>query len=567
MVVFPRWSIRGTAAEISRARRIAEVLIRNGLGVVADAFGLTRFIPRGRARRMAAEQRMAGLSMPQRVRQTLEELGPTYIKLGQILSTRPDILPPDYIFELGKLLDSAPPVPSDQIIETIERELGQPISRLFADFSADPIAAASIGQVHRATLHDGTEVVVKVQRPNIERIVQADLNILMTQARFLEGRSETLREYGLSEILDEFSHALREELDYTAEGRNADRLRRMMGDENVLIPQVYWEYSSRRVITMTDLKGIKLSEIDRLRAEGYDLRSIAENITRVYLQMVFVHGVFHADPHPANILVCDGRIGLIDFGMMGYLTLRIKEDLGDLLLALVQQNTDDLVHIITRMGAVGTRSDRDSLRRGMRRMVVRYYNASLESLPITAFLADIMGVAFEHRIRLPSDLTLLARTVVVLDGVARSLDPSFVLTQYLEPFVVRLVRERLSIQRTLLDSARTLRDLQTALHTLPRRLDSITDQIERGDLTVGVDLRHLRHTLDELDVVGNRISFSVVVAAIIIGSALILLAEGTSAIFRIPFTNIGLPIPQIGFLMAAMMGAWLLFSIIRAKGL
>jgi ubiquinone biosynthesis protein len=566
-VVFSRWSLRGTAADIARARHIAEVLIRNGLGVVAEAIGLTRFLPRGRARRAAADQRVAGLSMPQRLRHTLEELGPTYIKLGQILSTRPDILPPDFIFELGKLLDAAPPVPSDQVVEIIEKELGHSVNHLFAGFSTEPIAAASIGQVHRAMLHDGTEVVVKVQRPNIERIVQADLNILMAQARFLEDRSETLRNYGLTEILDEFSQALRDELDYTAEGRNADRLRSMINDENVIIPQVYWNLTTRRVITLTDLKGIKLSELDRLRAEGYDLHSIAESVTRAYMQMVFVHGAFHADPHPANILVCDHHVGIIDFGMMGYLTPRIKEDLGDLLFALVQQNTDDMVHIITRMGAVGPQSDRDALRRDMRRLMVRYYNASLESLPITSFLADIMGVAFEHQIRLPADLTLLARTVVVLEGVARSLDPAFVLARYLEPFVVRLVRERISVQRTLLDSARTLRDLQVVLHSMPRRLDSITDQLERGELLVGVDLRGLRSTLDELDVVGNRVAFSVVVAAITVGSALVLLAEEAATIFRIPFTNIGLPIAQIGFVMAAMMGAWLLFSIIRAKGM
>ncbi len=504
--------------------------------------------------------------MPQRVRQTLEELGPTYIKLGQILSTRPDMLPPDYIIEFSKLLDTAPPVETERIVAVIERELGGPLGAHYSRFDAQPLATASIGQVHTAALLDGTEVVIKVQRPDVERVVQADLNLLMTQARFLEARSAAVRGYGLVEIVHEFSQALLDELDYTAEGRNADVLRRMVQEEAVAIPTVYWPQTTRRVITLSDLKGTKLADRDVLRQQGYDLPSIADHIVRVYLNMVFTHGVFHADPHPANILVCDGRIGLVDFGIMGYLTPRIKEDLGDLLFALVQQNADEMVHIIGRMGAVGPGTDREALRRDVRRLVVRYYNASLESLPVTEFLGDLMGVAFGHHIRLPSDLALLARTVVILEGVARSLDPSLVLAGYLEPFVGQLVRERVSVQRTMLEAAGMLRDLRGLAHVLPRRIDSITEQLERGDLTVGVEVHALTQALRKLDAVGNRLAVSVIVAAMIIGSALVLMG-GASAVFTLPFTSINLPVAQLGFILAGLAGAWLVFSIIRSRGL
>ncbi|MGM0399984.1 MAG: ABC1 kinase family protein, partial [Chloroflexota bacterium] len=319
-MAFHPFSIRRTAAEISRARHIAEVLIRNGLGFLAERTGFTRFISRWRARRMEQDVQTEELTIPQRVRRTLEELGPTFIKLGQLLSTRPDLLPPQYIVELGKLLDAAPPVPLEEISQMVEKELGAPADELYQHFEAKPIASASIGQVHRATLHDGTKVAVKVQRPDIERTIEADLDLLLTQARFMESRSETLRQYGLVDIVQEFAQSLRDEIDYTIEGRYADRLSDLLKEETVLIPGVHWDLTTSRVITLDYLEGIKLTQTQKLADVGYDLHTVAVQITQLYLRQIFIHGIFHADPHPANILVCDGRIGLVDFGVIGYLT-------------------------------------------------------------------------------------------------------------------------------------------------------------------------------------------------------------------------------------------------------
>lgn len=562
-----RFPFRITVTEIRRARQIAEVLIRNGLGFLAETTGLTRFLPPWRARRLRAEERTAGLTVPQRFRQTLEELGPTFIKLGQVLSTRPDVLPADYILELSKLLDAAPPVAFEEIIRVIEAELGRPIGQCFASFDPQPIASASIGQVHRATLLDGTPVVVKVQRPGIERIVQADLNLLYTQAAFLERRSETLRSYGLLDIVEEFSQALRDELDYTQEGRNADRVRQVAEGEGILVPKVYWQLTTRRVLTLADLRGIKLSEIEALKEAGYSLSALAAQVVQCYMRLVFVHGIFHADPHPANILVCGDQIGLVDFGVIGYLTGRIQEDLGDLLFALAEQNAEEMVRIIVRMGAANVATDRMALEREVRRLLVRYYNVSLESLPMAQFLGELMALAFRHHVRLPSDLALLARTVVVLEGVARTLDPSIVLARYLEPFVVQLVRQRFSFKRTLVDSLSTLRELEDLLHVLPRRVDTITDQMERGEMALNIEVRRLNQALARVEAIGNRLAFSVVVAALIIGSALILLGGESAARFRLPFTEIVLPIPQLGFILAGLCGAWLIFSILRSRGL
>ena len=561
------FSLRNTINEISRARRIAEVLVRNGLDFLVEMVGLTRFLPPWRTRRLSQDVQAVGLSVPQRVRRTLEELGPTYIKLGQILSTRPDILPQVYVVELSKLLDDAPPVPATVITQIVEAELHRPLSRAYASFDPDPIASASIGQVHRAVLHDGTPVVVKVQRPGIKETIEADLHLLLAQARFLESRSETLAGYGLVDLANEFSLALRNELDYALEGRNVDRLRELVAHEDVVIPKVYWDLTTPRVLTLSDLQGIQVVDREELERQGFELAKIAEQIVRIYLKMVFVHGVFHADPHPANILVCDGRIGLVDFGVVGYLTSRMRRDLGDLLFALVQCSAEDIVHVIQHMGAAGPHADRDGLQRDIERMLVRYYNVSLESVPIAQFLGEVMAVSFRHHVRLPSDLALLARTVVVLEGVARSLDPSLVLAQYLEPFVVQVFRERFSLRGAALQAVNTLRDLEDVAHRLPRRVDEISRQLERGEMTFGIDVRHLNVAMRKLDAIANRLAFSIIVAAVIIGSALILLGGEEAARFRIPFTQLSLPIPQIGFVVAAFLGAWLLFSIIRSRGL
>lgn len=566
-VVFHPFSLRRTVAEISRARHIAQVLIRNGLGFLAERMGFMRFLPRWRARRMEQDIQAEELTVPQRVRHTLEELGPTFIKLGQVLSTRPDLLPPQYIVELGKLLDAAPPVPLEGISQTVQEELGAPLGELYQRFEAEPIASASIGQVHRATLHDSTEVAVKVQRPGIERTIETDLDLLLAQARFIQSRSETLKQYGLVDIVQEFAQSLRDELDYTIEGRHADRLYELLREENVLIPGVHWDLTTNRVITLDYLDGVKLTQVQKLADVGYDLHTVALQITQLYLRQVFVHGIFHADPHPANVLVCNGQIGLVDFGIIGYLTPQMKRDLGDLLFAVVQKNADEVVHIVTRIGAVGAGADRQALRRDVRRLILNYYNASLESVPIAQFLRDMMRMTFEHHIRLPPDLSLLVRTIAVLEGVTRTLDPSFVLAKYLEPFVSEMVRQRFSIKRVTLNTATTLRDLGSVLRVLPDRADSISEQLDRGELTVGIHVRQLTQAMRKLDAIGNRLSFSIIVAAIIVGSALILLGGKEAALFYIPFTDISLPIPQIGFILSALLGAWLLFSIVRSRGL
>jgi ubiquinone biosynthesis protein len=551
-------------AEIARAREIAEVLIKNGLGFVVEQLGLARFLSVWRRRRVeGAASDASTLSVSERVRRTLEELGPTFIKIGQVLSGRADLLPAEYIRELTKLLDAAPPVPTQQIVACIEEELGAPLTERFGSFEPQPIASASIGQVHRATLSDGQKVVVKVQRPGVERTVMADLDLLARQSRFLERRSTRARESHLVEIIEELSQALRDELDYTVEGRNAARLRRNLSDDTrVIIPQVHWSHSTRRVLTMEALEGLKLTDVQRLRQERYDLPAVAEVMVDLYLHQVFVDGFFHADPHPANIMVCGNRIGMVDFGMVGQLTPATRKPLGSLLLALLAQDSQTVVRMILRMGAASRSTDPAAVERDVQRLLMRYYGLPLEEMPVGEVLQEVLTAAFKHHIHLPPDLALLVRVVIVLEGVALGLDPGFNLAEMAKPFGEHLLHERFSWQRLQDEALQTVGAASRLMQDLPQRAEFLMERLGDGAVTLGIDLRQLTRIIAKFDSMVSRLAFSVVVAALIVGSAVVIHGGATEW----NFLGLSLPIAHLSFVLAVVMGAWLLMSIVRSRG-
>jgi len=561
-----RW--RQPYEDMVRLRKVAEVLLRNGLGFVVEQLGLTRFLPPWRQREVKVEDRDNRYSVPERVRRTIEELGPAYIKLGQILSTRPDLLPSEFIEELAKLLDAAPAVPSEEILAEIERELGAAPQDIFQHFATEPLAAASIGQAHRAVLKNGENVIVKVRRPGIERMVEADLDLLSRQVRFLENRLATVRDYRLVEVMDEFSRTLREELDYTNEGRNADRLRRNLAhDTRVLVPRVHWDVTTRRVITLQEVRGSKLTDLGALKEQGHDLAAVAEVLVDVYFKQIFVHGFFHADPHPANILLSGEKVAFVDFGMMGYVTAATKESLVDLLVSLLNQDVEQVVQTLTRLGAADAEAYPQGLHRDVERLFLRYYGLALEDVHLGEALREVMAVAFRNHLHLPADLAVLARTMVVLEGVALALDPSLVLVEKARPFVQRLIRERYSLSALGRRVARTLHDVDQLGQVLPQRLDALSAQLERGHMTLRVDLHRLQTVLLKLDRVANRLSFSILVAALIIGSALIIMGGDAVSRWQVPGIGLVLPVGQLSFVAAGLLAAWLLISIIRSKGL
>jgi ubiquinone biosynthesis protein len=556
--------------ELNRLRHIAEILARNGLGMLLDQTELGRFLP-GSWRRRAerASEQLARMSIPERVRHTLEDLGPTYIKLGQLLSGRGDLLPAGYIEELTKLLDSAPAFPYEDVVRLIKQELGAPPDEIFDLFEQTPIAAASIGQVHRAVLPNGDRVAVKVQRPDIEKMVRSDLDLLMRQARFLERRTEAARNYNLVENIEELSYSLTNELDYTSEAQNIDRFYQTYADDpNLRIPRVYWEYTTKRVVVMEEIEGIKLTDLDSLKGNGYSLPAIAEVGTDFYLKQIFEDGFFHADPHPANVMIAGNQLAILDFGMVGFLSRRLREDMGDMLVGVITQNTEQVITVMVRMGIITRSTNLRELERDLNRMLVRYLGLPLQQMDVGEILGEVLSISFMHHVRLPSDFAMLIRTMIILNGLGQQLDPNYQLVPALEPFVRQLVQDKLSIRRIGTNALRTLESLNTLAQRFPNRLDDLWDQLDEGNLTVGVSVRDLKTIIQRVDRIANRLAFALVVAALIIGSALILMG-GTEiqALFRIPGLGLAIPVAQVSFVLAGLTGAWLLWSILRTRGM
>ena len=558
---------RRRVAEIARVRRIIEVLVRNGLGFLVQQLALERFMPRfWRRRTVRADQAASHRSVPERVRRTLEELGATYIKVGQFLSGRADLIPPAYIEELVKLLDAAPPVAFDEIREVVERELDTHLEQLFQQFEEVPLASASIGQVHRATLFDGQRVVVKVQRPGIEAEVEADLDLLLRQARFLERRSETMRDQNIVAIVEELARSVREELDYQMEGRNAERLRINLSDDpRLILPRVYWSLTTRQVITLEYLEGIQFNQVEQLRSAGYNLPSLAHVAVEGYLKQIFVDGFYQADPHPANLLAIGERVGLLDFGNVGHLTLHQKQLLGDMFLQILDEDTEGVARTVIRMGAIRRRPSIEEMERDLQRLLIRYWGISLEDLPVGEMLAEIFKTAYQHNVYLPGDLALLARTIITMEGTARMLDPDFVLVDAVRPFAMRMVRERMMPVVAGRRALRALRQAADLAQAFPRRLDDLWDQLEAGDVTFGVEVRRLELIINKLNSMVNRISYSVVVAALIVGSALLLL--GGREAWEMPVLGLQVPVAQIVFLGAILAGVWFIIWLIRSRNL
>ena len=424
---------------LARYRRIAEVLARHGFGAVLTQLGLDDRlnIPRRLLRRGVEESERRPPAV--RLRLALEELGPTFIKLGQIASTRPEILPPSVLNELANLHDNVPPDPWETVLPLIEAELGRPLAEVFAAFDPTPMASASLAQVYPALLPDGTHVVVKAQRPDVERLIDVDLQILGDIAHLMRERLPGFVPFDAVEMADEFATALREELDYRREGRNADRFREnFAGADFVRVPRVYWEYTTRRLMVQERLRGIKIDDLDALDAAGLDRHRIALHASRLIVQEVLEDGFFHADPHPGNMLIlADEVIGLIDFGTVGFLDERDKANLIRLYIAIIQFDAPSAVSQLIRMGIADPTVDELGLERDLRRLLRRYKGLPLKDISATELLAEIQPIIYEYRLHVPSDYWLLIKTLVVLEGVGKRVAPEFDVFEVFGPYVQR----------------------------------------------------------------------------------------------------------------------------------
>ncbi len=460
-----------------------------------------------------------------RIRLALTELGPTFIKLGQLLSTRPDIAGVQLAEELKQLQADVPADPPDIVRDTIEMELGQPIEELFAEFDDTPVASASIGQVHYACLHTGEQIVVKVQHTDIENTVREDLDVL-TGLALLAERVPELVIYRPTSTVAEMGRVLRRELDFGREERNLYQFHsRYKDDPTVHIPQPFTEYCTARVLTMERIDGIKVKERNRLLAEGYDLDEIARRGAKLYLDMIFAYGFFHADPHPGNIvLLPENCIGLMDFGMTGRIEERLREDIEEMLLAIVQRDVSHLTAVIIRVGDVPPDLDEAALAVEVADFLGDYATQSLDRFDLSGALSDMTEIIHRFRITLPPQTALLFKTLVTLEGTGKLLSPSFSLMEFLQPLHRRMLMRRLSPQRQMRKIMRFYVEAERLAEILPRRLVEILDQVQAGKFDVHLDHRGLEPSV-------NRLVFGMLTSALFLGSALMLSREVPPVLF------------------------------------
>jgi ubiquinone biosynthesis protein len=500
------------------------------------------------------------LTRAERVRMALEELGPTFVKLGQILSSRPDLVPVEFIQELSKLQDNVPSFPFAQVKEIVEAELQTPLKDMYKEFNETPLAAASIGQVHRGRLKSGEDVIVKVQRPGIRATIEVDLEIMLHLAILIEKHVE---EWGLhkpTRIVEEFSHSLGKEIDYTIEASNAERFaRQFTGNSSVYVPCIFREASTRRILTIEYIGGIKASEIGKLDKGGFDRKILASRGADLILEQVFEYGFFHGDPHPGNIFILpDNVVCYLDFGMMGRVDRRAREDFADIVYAYVSRDESKIVDALLRVVEWDKEPDRRALEKDIGDFVESYLYKSLKELRIEDILHQILELITHHQLRLPPDIFLMVKALTQVEGLGLVLDPDFDMTEKAAPFVKRLKLKRLSPKRIIADFLDSGGDLVQLIKEIPGELRDITKQIKQGKISIAFEHRGLENLVFEMDRSSNRVAFALVVASLVIGSSLIFRSDLGPFLFGFPLLGL------VGFSIAAIFGIWLLISILRS---
>jgi len=541
---------------LRRYRRIAEVLLRHGFGYIVESMELQHLVPlRRRIQGEEPEHRPRGA----RLRAALEELGPTFIKLGQMLSARPDILPADVVAELARLQDRVPPVPFEKIAGEIERELGKPLSALFRSVDPEPIGAASIGQVHRAVLADGAEVVVKVRRPGIEDIVEVDLDILAALAQRADERWPAAR-VSFVEVVNEFARTLRREMDYRLEAAYTQRFRRLLADDpRVVIPQVYEQLTTSRVLVMEHVGGVKITDRDGLARLGVDPAAVAKLGAETFLKMVFLHGLFHGDPHPGNLFVLPGgRLGVIDFGIVGRLDEETLDAVADLFIGATQRDVARIIDGLLRLDAVGEDAGLGALARDLSDMLDRYHGKTLKELAVGLIVNEVIQLVHDHQLRLPADLLVLGKALVTIEGLGKQLDPDFNALEVARPFAAELLRRRVHPAALARRGTRDAVELAKTLRGLPGQLERAIQRVNRGDVRMRVAVEGLERAVKRLERGYNRIAMAVVFAALFLGSIVLLNIAPGPTLYGVPVLAL------IVFAAAFGTGLWLALVVIRS---
>ena len=546
---------------IKRYREIVQILFKYGFDDLLDQTGLDKYFKGGvtifsRGKSKEVEK----LSRQERVRQALEELGPTFVKFGQMLSIRPEIVPIQYLNELEKLQDQVAPFPEEEARKIVEEEFGESPESIFKEFKREPLAAASLAQVHRAQLQSGEEVIVKVQRPNIKDKIESDLEILFNMANIISKRVSKELIYEPTEVLSEFKHWINKELDFVQEARNIERFKNHFeGNENICIPEVYWDYCSPKVITMEYIDGIRISDVEKIEAAGVDRKELARMGADITLKQIFDFGFFHGDPHPGNIFVLEDNVIVpMDFGLVGSLDKELRDHLAQLLSGFVHKNVERIVRVFFNMGIIDDNLNLRGLKLDISEMIDRYYQLEIKHLNIEQIIEDVTGLVTKYKIKLPKNLFLMAKAMSLMEGIAEKLDPEFNMIAVSRPHVRKFMIKRWSPRRLTSELFLFLEDIKDLAETTPTSLKRILMKLRKGKLGLNLHHEDLDRFIHMLDKASNRISFSLIIAALIIASSVLINFGRGLLLFGVP--AIGL----VGYLIAAIMGLWLVIAILRS---
>jgi ubiquinone biosynthesis protein len=545
---------------LGRMSEIAQVAVRHGFGYWLETHKLTDLLPWPRPP-ATLDAEPSPTQRGRHLREMLDELGPTFVKFGQLLSTRPDIVPPDIIAELRALQDDVTPFTFSEVERVMREELELPIEKLFTSFEETPMAAASIGQVHRAVLPNGKHVAVKVQRPDAPRQIEADLGLLYQAARITKERVRALDFIDARELVDEFARSIRQELDYRLEARNAQTFHRnFAGHPHVRIPHVYWSYSSQRVLTLELLEGEQVADLELQAFTMDERRHLAYLITEAWMTMIFRHGFFHADPHPANILLIGGeQIGLVDFGLAGKLSDDDMSKLTALFIDAAEENVDALAR---RLGDLGVRYDRSreqELTRELRELYYKYYGARLSEIDPLQVIREAFALIYSQNLRLPTRFVLLDKAIATVGSVGVELYPDFNVFEIAKPYARDLMLNRYTPRRMMSRARKEARAIAGIVRETPYQVHDILESLRDGQIEVGFVHKGLDEFMHKLDVAFNRLVIALVVAGGLIGSSLIgIFAEGGPHVLGLHVISL------IGFALSTVLGVWLLIGVVRS---
>lgn len=554
------WEALGAARDLGRLHDISSILIRYGFGDIVQRMGMANALEHaGEILHWKQATDLAQLEPPARVRRALEEMGPTFIKLGQILATRMDLFSPEWIAEFEKLQDRVPPVSFDEIRQQMATVLDDIPEDIFKYINPEPLAAASMAQVHRAQLDDGTEVVIKVRRPGIRPIIEADLRLLQRLAKIMETEAPDLRRFRPEEVVRQFTLSLRRELDLASECRNAERIAANFQEHpEIVIPKVYWQWNGEQLNVQEFIDGIPGRDLQAVDKLGLDRKILARHGAQAVLKMILEDGFFHADPHPGNVFYLqDGRIAFIDFGMVGRLSEQRRNQVVDLLHGLVERDTDRVVEVLLDWSG-DVQVDTQALTIEIDAFIDQYHGASLKQINLSKMLTELTTLLRDHELSLPPDLTLFIKSFITLEGMGRQLDPDFDMAAEARPFLRRAMLARYAPDVLAKRGWQSLVSTIDVFTGLPKDLRSMLRAIRKGTFRIHIDLEHLEHFADRIDQSLGRLAMSSVIAALIIGSSIVMTVQGGPTVMGLPIFGF------LGFSGAVVGAIWLLFSIWRS---